>query len=183
MAGEQNKVEHRQDGTTVITLERRDGQTLPCYIDTADYPKVKDLRWFSVRGYAVSRSRRRIVFMHRLLTGFRFRRVDHRDGNGLNNRRSNLRRANARENAWNQRLQKSNRFGFKGIAHVKRSANGPFYWRAQIRVKGGNRYRHFASMEEAARGYDDLAREHFGEFACVNFPREGERGARTECAA
>jgi hypothetical protein len=31
--------------------------------------------------------------------------------------------------------------------------------------------------EAAARQYDDLARKHFGQFACVNFPREGEQSA------
>lgn len=30
----------------------------------------------------------------------------------------------------------------------------------------------------AARAYDAAARKHFGEFACVNFSRKGERGAR-----
>lgn len=180
MVCKRNRVAHRQDGTTAIMLQGRDRET-PCYIDTADYAKVEGFRWRISRGYAVARSRSKTLLMHRVLTGFRFRRVDHRDGNRLNNRRTNLRRANARENAWNARLQGSNRFGYKGIAYVRYRTR--FYWRAQLRANGRNYYRHFPTKDEAARGYDALARQHFGKFACVNFPREGERGARIECAA
>lgn len=45
-------------------------------------------------------------------------------------------------------------------------------WRAQITIDGRARsLGQYNTKEEAAQAYDDAAREHFGEFAVVNFPK------------
>lgn len=87
--------------------------------------------------------------------------VDHIDGNGLNNRRSNLRLASHRQNLWNQRMRKDNTAGFKGI-----TAYGTNKWRAQIRSNGKRLHLGtFDTPEEAHEAYCTAARELFGEFA------------------
>lgn len=108
--------------------------------------------------------------MHILLMGRKL--VDHIDGCGLNNTRSNLRLATAGQNQANRRIAARNAAGFKGVvAHRGR-------WRAQINTNRTRvRLGLFDSREEAARAYDDAARAAWGEFACVNFPQGAESGA------
>lgn len=89
-------------------------------------------------------------------------RVDHIDGNGLNNRRCNLRLATNAQNAYNQKKRSDNASGFKGVSFDK-SRNK---WIAQIMVN----YKHihlgrFETPEEAYRAYRQAAFEYFGEFA------------------
>lgn len=65
--------------------------------------------------------------------------------------------------------------GFKGVSSgcLSRAT-----WRARITAHGKTmNLGFFVSREDAARAYDDAARELFGAFACVNFPHDGERGA------
>ena len=91
--------------------------------------------------------------------------VDHVDGNGLNNRRSNLRIATGGENSRNQRLAKNNISGYKG---VRWEANK---WRARIMLNDKLKHLgYFTDPIEAAKAYDKAAVELFGEFARLNFP-------------
>lgn len=149
-----------------------------CVIDMEDLPKVIDIRWHSVnnRGiyYAVTSRRRGGTFLHNVvLPPPEDKKVDHKDGNGLNNRRSNLRHATSAQNQQNKRKQVNcKRSRFKGV----RPPSGPpsrgrSKWGVELTCRGKRYYRHgFNSEEEAARGYDRLAKELFGEFARLNFP-------------
>lgn len=104
-------------------------------------------------------------YLHRFLTGWTL--TDHRDHDGLNNRRENLRPATRTQNNANQRLRRDSSSGFKGVTWHKRADR----WEAQI--KSGRRKIYlglFDSIEEAAHAYDVAARELFGEFAHLNFP-------------
>lgn len=143
-------------------------------VDDEDFEIVGCHKWHAMvrphTVYAVRMVRgprgRRTQLMHSALTGWPM--VDHRDGNGLNNTRGNLRSATESQNQANRRIGGGrNKSGFKGVSWHKRF----HYWQAQIRVNG--RHFHlgtFADPEEAAREYDAAAVVHFGEFARINFP-------------
>lgn len=99
--------------------------------------------------------------------------VDHINGDPLDNRRSNLRLATDEQNAWNSR-KKRGTSRFKGVSLVRPTGR----WSSMIRVDGATRFLgNYLTEEDAARAYDAVARERFGEFACVNFPIGNERGA------
>src|ERR1700722_5278050 len=93
-------------------------------IDDADYALISGYRWHVKRdrrgvGYAYAEKMRNgvrtRVAMHRLILGLEpHERGDHKDGNGLNNVRSNLRRATPKENARNSRTWAKSRSGYKG---------------------------------------------------------------------
>lgn len=77
--------------------------------------------------------------------------VDHINGNGLDNRRSNLRLCTKRQNNLNSRLRSDNSSGFRGVSFYPRDKT----WRA--RVFSGNKVVYqesFKSKEECAIAYD-----------------------------
>lgn len=90
--------------------------------------------------------------------------IDHRDGNPLNNRWSNLRLSTHSNNAANRRRPRSNTSGFKGVVFCPRTGK----WRALI-SKDRRRYclGRYATAEEAHAAYVAKARELFGKFARV----------------
>jgi hypothetical protein len=145
-------------------------------VDAADYERVSRYKWCvsgsGNRLYAVRSDRGRHVSMHRLLTNApRGMVVDHIDGNGLNNRRSNLRVCTQRQNLYNSRPKgKSSRF--KGVCWDKNRRQ----W--IVLISNGERSIHVGRFDdevEAARAYDRKAFELFGEYAWLNFPEELER--------
>jgi hypothetical protein len=93
---------------------------------------------------------------------------DHRDGDGLNNTRANLRSATRSQNAMNRRKQKGTSSRFKGVSWNKREQK----WKVKIMfncrvINLGS----FDSEKAAARTYDAAAKKYFGEFAKLNFPQ------------
>lgn len=107
--------------------------------------------------------------MHRLiLPGARF--IDHINGNGMDNRRANLRPATAAQNSQNRRRRSDNRSGYKGVGH---SVVPHLPWISTITADGEVHYLGvFETAEEAALAYDTAALEYHGEFARLNFPKE-----------
>ncbi len=135
---------------------------------------------FNARGYAAASlfggRGGGIILMHRLiLLAPDTATVDHANGDTLDNRRENLRLAT-------QSQQNANRLKFVGTSRFKGvylRCDG-LKWVAQIGDPQSGRRKNlggFVTEEEAARVYDDAARAMFGEFACVNFPKPGERRA------
>lgn len=96
--------------------------------------------------------------------------VDHRDGDGRNNCRSNLRAGTHTQNQRNMKKHFDGSSAFKGVYWVERAKK----WQVQIWVNGASLYLGlFVSAEEAAHVYDNAAIKYYKEFACLNFPREG----------
>lgn len=92
--------------------------------------------------------------------------VDHIDGNGLNNSRSNLRLATNAENCRNRRkLNRNNKSGFHGVYWHKSNKK----WIAEIRINGQSK--HLGTFETAiaaAIAYNVAAAEHYRQFASLN---------------
>ena len=141
-------------------------------VDAADWPRVAPLKWSAFvnrrngRVYARSMTLGRNVWMHRFILGVGDGAdVDHRNGDGLDNQRENLRACTSQQNQMNRGPNRNNRSGFKGVRQFKGR------WSAQIRTDGKSRHLgYYDTAEEAAGAYDRAAAEHFGEFAWLNFP-------------
>lgn len=160
--------------TDTVTIKLTRGKVT--IIDAADYALVSDYKWHAAydghNWYAQSQTRfvnkkRRTLSMHRVILGLEVEsrlHVDHKDRDGLNNRRSNLRIATPSQNRANARPV-PNKTGYIGV-HFGGGA-----WRAKIRhMKRGGSFGRFETPELAARAYDKKAKELFGEFAQLNFP-------------
>lgn len=140
-------------------------------VDDGDYEYLSRWKWcYQPRGhgYAARNSGRSKTFhMHRvILNAPKGMEVDHINGNGLDNRRCNLRLCTKAQNQHNQRPKRQGTSLFKGVSlnSAKRK------WVAQVCVnKRKLHLGYFEDETEAAHAYDQAARLHFGEFARTNF--------------
>lgn len=130
-------------------------------------------RWSSRRG-----GKRQMILMHRQIIGLDARdrlQVDHFDGVGLNNVRTNLRIATKRQNTWNMLNRRKGQSGFHGVTwHAQRKR-----WQARIRIDAG--YKSLGLFEnplEAARAYNRAVREHRGTFGRINEKTLHEHASR-----
>lgn len=107
-----------------------------------------------------------LVAMHRVINGTPEGFVtDHRDGDGLNNRRSNLRTATQLQNMMNRHGKRGGTSRHKGVWADPNPRNRKL-WRAAIRINGKLKYLgRFHTEDEAAEAYAAAAQHHFGEFA------------------
>jgi hypothetical protein len=143
-------------------------------IDTADISLIREYKWSAHHNfrrahvwYAITQVRCQTVSMHRLiLNAPSDLKVDHKDGDGLNNRRSNIRLVTDAQNCFNRTLRRDNQSGFKGVSFHARTGK----WNTRIQRNGRQQSLGlFDSPEDAARAYDSAALELFGEFARPNF--------------
>lgn len=123
-------------------------------------------QWYARRNYPVGPYKQKTISMHKmLLNPPKGVYVDHRDGNGLNNMRSNLRLATRGQNKQNCRKLKPCSSKYKGVfwrANRKRFVAQIYYNDKTYRLGS------FRTEEEAAVMYDVAAQICFGEFACLN---------------
>jgi hypothetical protein len=95
--------------------------------------------------------------------------VDHRNGDGLDCRKENLRTCLKFQNNQNARTRVDNTSGFKGVSWYPAGKK----WSAGIMLDGKRRHiGYYATKEDAARAYDVVAQKAFGEFSWLNFPTE-----------
>jgi AP2 domain len=140
-------------------------------IDAADRAFTDGRKWHATAQsstqkivYACAKINGRCTMLHTLLCpAWEF--VDHADGNGLNNCRSNLRDGTGFRNTANSRLASNNTSGYKGVTWKKRAGK----WCASIMInQKAIHLGTFSTPEEAAAAYDRAAVSLFGEYAKTN---------------
>jgi hypothetical protein len=150
-------------------------------VDDEDYDKLVVHQWSLMAKpnsdirYAYSRYEGKTWMMHRVITGAEEEQsVDHSDRNGLNNQKSNLRVCSHAENMRNRNMPRKDDKSsiYKGVYFRHNLIDKPWITQVQCRNNGVKHilYRgRFSTELEAARAYDLKAKEHFGEFARLNF--------------
>lgn len=145
-------------------------------IDDEDYDEISQHKWCFCGGYAVRGiiGRNKLISMHRQIMRRQLKaagsghEIDHRNHDGLDNRRRNLRVCTRGQNTHNRKnvIRRGGTSRFKGVC--KHTLTG--YWRATIKIGDKQIHLGFYNSEvDAAYVYDNAAREYFGEFACTNF--------------
>ena len=145
-------------------------------IDDDDFERINQYKWHAHKGHSTHYARMRVrlrdgnrknISMHRFIMNHPLGlSVDHIDGNGLNNTRSNLIIATASQNMANSRPKKTGSSRYKGVFWNTLKNR----WTSAIRVSGKLIFLgHFNKEEQAAEAYDNAAREYFREFARLNF--------------
>jgi hypothetical protein len=148
------------------------GGRYSAFVDAQDAPNVLSLRWYvrsddNDRFYADTKIDGRDVPMHRIILGLTDPKIagDHRDHIGINNTRSNIRPATSQQNGINTRKRSGHTSRYKGVSW--KTVYGR--WVVTIELDGKKKHLGYCTDEtEAARIYNDAARELFGEFACLN---------------
>jgi hypothetical protein len=160
-------------------------------VDPADYPRLSRYKWrlcrtkgknalYAERSIRLPNGKYSRILMHRQImekinSNLRYttynRRttnlvIDHMNGDGLDNRRANLRLATVAQNAWNSKKRNS-RSGYKGVWFAADKG----LWRAAI-VYHGRRIHlgYFKDKIAAAKAYDAAAIKYYKQFARPNFP-------------
>jgi hypothetical protein len=145
-------------------------------VDPEDFETLKQFKWCAAKDYdtyyairyARIGNKKTTVKMHRQIINAKENEiVDHDDQNGLNNQRYNLRIATAAENNANsKRGMNRGRSKYKGVWWDEKAGE----WRAGIKCRGKRIHLGMFDDEiEAAKAYDQAARELHGNFAVLNF--------------
>ena len=146
-------------------------------VDPDDFPRLAKHKWricktkgknvlYAERSIRLPNGKYSRILMHRCLINVTEGYViDHINGDGLDNRKANLRLATVAQNAWNAK-KRNPRSGYKGVWFAKEKR----LWRAAIVC---NRKRihlgYFSDRTTAAKAYDTAAKKYHGEFAVLNF--------------
>ena len=150
----------------------RVGRNDKSLIDVSSIDLLKKSKWSvhtnNGKKYARQTSLYGRRFMHHVIMGKKEGlEVDHINGDGLDNRKSNLRFCTHRENLLNKGFYKNNKTGFKGIGFI----DGLGYY-GVIHLANGHKKRSkkFSNAIDAAKARDELAKKFYGKFTRLNFP-------------
>lgn len=140
----------------VALVDDKDFEWLKKYKWTLSAPKNSPLQYGII--YPKRNGKRRMIYLHRIIAGAKKGEVvDHVDGNGLNNQRTNLRIVTQRQNMLNRKDQKSKIIGV--------TKHRDKYW-ARIRYQG----KHislglFTDQSEAVEAYKNASKKYYGDKA------------------
>lgn len=151
---------------------------LVAIVDDEDFEYLSQWKWhlfrtkdgdYATRNIRLNSKRTKIRMHTQLMTPPDGLVVDHRNGDGLDNRRSNLRVCTLTENNCNRRGSGASKY--LGVSYKSRQGK----YTAQIYQHGKGKQIHLGSFLneiDAARAYDRIAPSIHGEFARLNFPQE-----------
>ena len=119
------------------------------------------------------RGKQRTIYMHRVIMnapdGYE---VDHVNGDGLDNRRQNMRLVTHQQNLCNQLISSKNRSGFRGVSWDKNMKT----WRAQITVHYKMKFLGlFESAESAHAAYVEASKMLHGQYGSFPYRAARER--------
>ena len=143
-------------------------------VDADDYERVSRYKWRVMTAdrrrtqYARCKIYGQAVLLHRFIMQARPGQImDHINRDGLDNRKANLRFVTRSQNAVNvdKRRSANATSSYKGVYWDKSKRK----WTSRLMVNGKALFRRLPTEEEAARAYDEMAREHYGEYAQLNF--------------
>ena len=162
---------------TAIPLRARDGSIRAyAYVD-AGHPAAALAWYLTSEGYAARTDRSaptRVQYLHRLVLGLDTgdpRHCDHRDGDRLNCRRSNLRATDIRTNPQNQPANRGSSSRYRGVGWHKATGT----WKARCTIAGREHHLgYFHDEEAAARAVSAFRSEHL---PFANEARSGLGGA------
>ena len=157
--------------------KRKSGEIFEILIDEEDEALWEKYNWIVVndcRNYYLQTNKRennknKTLRFHRIiLKAPKGIIVDHINGNGLDNRKSNLRTCTTSQNGMNRRKQlKETTSKYKGVTKDRREkVNLP--WRMSIYKNKDIYIKYFKTENEAALAYNAKAKELFGEFTLLN---------------
>lgn len=142
-------------------------------VDPEDFDIINKYKWQALVSRGEVRARRNIckggkmfgILMHRqILNAPEEKKVDHINGDTLDNRKSNLRLCTQGENQMNSQGKRASRTGFKCVYQCP---NGKYYVKIGKERKciyGGTH----STLEEALANYNALVKEHHGAFAVLH---------------
>jgi hypothetical protein len=145
-------------------------------VSNKDFARVSQHHWYasvkkrkdgSVKAVYAANKRKEIVLMHRFILEITNPKVkvDHKNFNGLDNQRKNLRIATDVQNNRNKRIGSANLSGIKGVSWHLRDMK----WQANIRVNSKSKFLgYFNRISDAKEAYNRAAKKYFGEFALLN---------------
>lgn len=141
-------------------------------VDDEDYERVSQFKWTAKEAtqgctwYAYRRARGRSIHLHRfILDAPANLHVDHKNHDGLDCRKNNMRLATPLQSTWNRRQRSDSRMQFKGVVRMKGKYT-PKVYVGEHQVYFGT----YNNQEDAARVYDAVVTRLRGEFAHTNFP-------------
>lgn len=141
-------------------------------VDDEDYNLLNRFNWYTqkrknglcyaVRNYQIVTGVKRVQLrMHRMIIDCPKNKViDHKDTDGLNNQKSNLRFVNRSVNAMNARISSLNTSGYTGINYSKRNKK----WVVRIGVNLKRIYiGNYKDKEEAIKARDNAKKKYYKE--------------------
>ncbi len=156
------------------------GEGLYALVDCEDYYRYGHLKWsvagkdgkfYAIRGVRTSQREIKIQSLHREIMNAKGKKlIDHRNGDSLDDRRTNLRRASRSQNSSNKKITKSKRATskYRGVSYFPRTGR----WWSRIKCRGKSIHLgYFKSEIDAARAYDAAAKKYHKDFARLNFPQ------------
>jgi hypothetical protein len=185
ISGKHNEYEVYLDAEDWETVNQHKWALKPCsgdlrYVSTAiPHPSGNTYDYFFKKEHRMMRKARASwLMMHRLIMKSKPNEIiDHINGNGLDNRKQNLRICTHIQNSYNRRKNANNTSGYKGVKRAcgnyysQLRKKGIIKWVAQINHEGKRIHLGvYDTKEEAAKIYDKRALELHGKFAKLNFP-------------